>query len=80
MKCKVCGRKFRLRKRKMYLAVEPRSLYERLTKPEKTYECFDCPHCGCQHFLNIRLPEYKVTDDPDTEDEDEELEEERDDE
>ena len=56
MKCKVCGKRFKLQADKRY---------EVLKKPDGfavafsgkglvCYECFDCPRCGCQNAVNIR--------------------------
>lgn len=55
MKCKVCGKRFRLIPENKYFACEALGALEALTKAGKTYECFDCPKCGCQNFVNIRL-------------------------
>ena len=70
IKCTVCGKRFKLQKEKKYLAEEPRSVIEALTKPAKKYECIDCPRCGSQHRLKERLREYiEPEDDCQTEDE-----------
>ncbi len=67
MKCKICGRRFRLEKQKKYLASEEVAFFDIFKKPIKTYECFDCPHCGCQHFVNVRLPDDTIEDEEKTE-------------
>lgn len=56
MKCKVCERRFNPRTEDLYLAQEHLSPLAALTTTAKIYECFDCPHCGCQNFVNIRIP------------------------
>lgn len=53
MKCKVCGKRFRLKKENKYtVKVEPHGLLT-LTEKTKYYEAFDCPRCGCQNIVNI---------------------------
>ena len=54
MKCKVCGKRFRLLAKNKYIALERTGPLEVLTKPAKEFECFDCPVCGCQNIVNIR--------------------------
>lgn len=52
--CKVCGRYFRAKKEDRYeVTVNPVGLNV-LTERTKTYECFDCPKCGCQNIVNIK--------------------------
>ena len=54
MKCKICGKRFKLIKENRYLAAEKLITFDALTKLPKTFEAFDCPHCGCQNIVNIR--------------------------
>lgn len=54
MKCKICGKRFKLMKKNRYLATEKIGALEGLTKASKIFEAFDCPHCGCQNIVNIR--------------------------
>lgn len=54
MKCKVCGKRFRPTKEKIYLAKGRTSLADVFKAPAPTMECFDCPKCGCQIMANIR--------------------------
>lgn len=54
MKCKICGKRFKLMKENRYLATEKIGALEGLTKAAKIFEVFDCPHCGCQNIVNIR--------------------------
>ena len=54
MKCKICGKRFKLMKENRYLATEKIGAREGLTKAAKIFEAFDCPHCGCQNIVNIR--------------------------
>ena len=53
-KCKICGRHFRLKKVKKYEIVEMPERISALFEKPQIYECFDCPHCGCQIIVNIR--------------------------
>ena len=54
-KCKVCGRLFRLKKENRYL-IEKRAenILVAALSTAITYECFDCPRCGCQNVCNVR--------------------------
>ena len=54
MKCKVCGKRFRPLKENKYLATSAVGVTN-MFKPIDVYECFDCPRCGCQNFVNIRM-------------------------
>lgn len=57
MKCKICGKRFKLIKENRYLATEETGVLAALTKPSKIFEAFDCPRCGCQNIVNIREEE-----------------------
>lgn len=50
MICKVCKSYFKAKKENKYLVTVRPGKYLRST----TYECFDCPKCGCQNTVNIR--------------------------
>lgn len=54
MKCKICGKRFKLIKENRYLATENTGVLAAMTKPPKIFEAFDCPRCGCQNIVNIR--------------------------
>lgn len=56
IKCKVCGKRFKPNKENVCLATEQVSFMQTLTTVAKTYEVIDCPRCGCQNLLNIRMP------------------------
>ena len=48
--CKVCGAHFELNKKDKYVVmVDPGE-----NQPFKTYDCYDCPKCGCQIIANER--------------------------
>lgn len=51
--CKVCKNKFKLIKKNKYIALENNGINGTITGKKK-YECFDCPHCGCQNIVNVR--------------------------
>lgn len=51
--CKVCKSRFPLANDARYTVKEKTSMIPRITK---LIECFDCPVCGCQNTVNIRLP------------------------
>jgi len=53
-KCKVCGKYFRLKSENRYEAIKIPVGFNMLTQDTITYECFDCPKCGCQNIVNIR--------------------------
>ena len=54
--CGVCGYRFTPTKEEIYTAEEPRSMAECLSKPITRFSVIDCPRCGCQITLAIRLP------------------------
>ena len=56
MKCKVCGKRFKLQADKRYDVIKkPCGVAELLSGKGTTfYECFDCSKCGCQNIVNIR--------------------------
>lgn len=55
-KCGVCGYRFTPTKEKVYTAEEPHSITECLTKAPTRFSAIDCPRCGCQIPLTIRVP------------------------
>ena len=56
IKCSVCGKRFLPKKEDVYQTVESLSLTQALTSTPKTYDVIDCPKCGCQELLGIRMP------------------------
>lgn len=54
--CGVCGYRAKPTKEAIYIAEEPRGFMEALTKPTTRFNAMDCPHCGCQIPLAIRVP------------------------
>ena len=59
MKCKVCGKRFKLKVEDKYDIRKAASFGDVLSgkNTNTVYECFDCPHCGCQNVVNIREKE-----------------------
>ena len=56
-KCDVCGKWFTLSKEHVYQVVE--CVYTPFTGDvEKTYDAVDCPQCGCQTLLKVRMPKF----------------------
>lgn len=51
--CKVCGKDFELIKDNKYIVQENKGI-SGITNGYKKFECFDCPHCGCQNIVNVR--------------------------
>lgn len=54
--CGVCGYRITPKKEEIYIAEEPRGFTECLTKPPTRFNAIDCPRCGCQIALAIRVP------------------------
>ena len=55
--CRVCGYRFTPERENIYTAEEPRSMADMLTKAPTRFSAVDCPVCGCQIALAIRVPE-----------------------
>lgn len=68
MKCKVCKKRFTPLASQMYVAVEEQPVLYNIVSAPKQYECFDCPRCGCQNFVNIRMSRKADFDDKTEED------------
>ena len=56
MKCKVCGARFALSKDTLYQVEQVVSVTQMLTASAQIYDAVDCPKCGCQLTLGVRLP------------------------
>lgn len=54
--CGVCGYRITPKKEEIYVAEEPRAFVDALTKPPTRFSAMDCPRCGCQIPLAIRVP------------------------
>ena len=55
-KCSVCGKRFMPDKEFVYLASEGVSVVDAFTRVKRVYDATDCPRCGCQQLLKIRVP------------------------
>lgn len=52
--CQICGALFEPNKANRYLVVENEAPIMAVFSTPTTYECFDCPKCGCQNRVNER--------------------------
>lgn len=59
IKCTVCGKRFTPEKEAVYQATEKVSAIESFSKIARIIDVIDCPNCGCQHMLKIRMPVYE---------------------
>ena len=59
IKCKVCKTRFSGSKEALYLATEKTTVLTAFTTGTKAFECFDCPKCGCQNAVNVRMTAVK---------------------
>ena len=60
--CRVCGYRFTPERENIYTAEEPRSMADMLTKAPTRFSAVDCPICGCQIALAIRVPRVDISD------------------
>ena len=60
--CRVCGYRFTPERENIYTAEEPRSMADMLTKAPTRFSAVDCPICGCQIALAIRVPRVDMSD------------------
>lgn len=60
--CRVCGYRFTPERENIYTAEEPRSALEILTAAPTRFSAVDCPICGCQIALAIRVPRVDLSD------------------
>ena len=51
MKCKICGKRFKLLKKNRYEVVKRPTGFDSLIERPTYYNAFDCPHCGCQNVV-----------------------------
>lgn len=62
--CRVCGRTFPLIAEKHYVAragVGNGVLSSLASTEPELHDAFDCPHCGCQNTVGLRLRENNLT-------------------
>lgn len=55
-KCNACGHRFHPDKEKIYPAQNRQTVIEALSSAPQTFDMMDCPRCGCQVALAVRLP------------------------
>ena len=55
VKCGVCGHRFHIVKAEVYPATEAKGCMKVLTEGTKTFDVMDCPNCGCQKTLKVRM-------------------------
>lgn len=58
--CQICGALFELNKANRYVIVEDEAPLTAIFSVPTTYECFDCPQCGCQNRANERKGGYII--------------------
>lgn len=59
--CGVCGYSFTPKKEEVYTAAEPRAPFAFFTTPTQ-FSATDCPRCGCQIPLAVRVPRVTAPD------------------
>lgn len=59
--CGVCGYSFTPKKEEVYTAAEPRAPLALFTTPTQ-FSATDCPRCGCQIPLAVRIPRVTAPD------------------
>lgn len=64
-KCAACGHRFAPKKTAIYTVIKPQGLFEGFTAPAQRFDAMDCPRCGCQNALAIRLPKIAAAVEPD---------------
>lgn len=69
--CGVCGYRFVPTKENIYTAEEPRTMFETISKAPTRFSVVDCPRCGCQIPLAIRVPRVDLSPVADQSDEEE---------
>ena len=56
IKCSTCGNRIPPNREAIYQVTEAFSLVDSLSKARKEYDAIDCPVCGCQNLLSVRMP------------------------
>ena len=57
MKCEICKKRIPINKFRVYQVTDPQTFPGVWGTPSKVYDAIDCPVCGCQHLLKVRLPD-----------------------
>lgn len=58
MFCGVCHKWFPAKIENHYIAIDAPPGFKALTEPSRQFDAIDCPHCGRQKLLGIRLPAF----------------------
>ena len=56
IKCQVCGKRFMPDKEKIYLVTNKSGGMMGSLTPTLVSDATDCPRCGCQRILFVRMP------------------------
>lgn len=60
MKCSICKKRFHIEMFNVYQVNETvANIVGKYLPTDRVYDAIDCPSCGCQHLLKVRLPEVK---------------------
>ena len=59
LKCNVCGSQFVPKRDQIYQAQERLGITQSLSQASKIFDVIDCPTCGCQVILSVRMPRVK---------------------
>lgn len=59
-KCNICGNRFKLTKDIVYTVQEPQTLSSMFSGGVCTFSAVDCPRCGCQIRLAVRVPRVEI--------------------
>ena len=57
VKCKICGKYFRLLAKNRYEVIETHFGINCFGQGVERYNAFDCPYCGCQNVYGTRIME-----------------------
>lgn len=63
VKCKTCGRRFRLLAKNRYEVVRIPTPLKGPLEETVYFNAFDCPHCGCQNIMGV-VEKNRVDDTP----------------
>jgi predicted RNA-binding Zn-ribbon protein involved in translation (DUF1610 family) len=61
IRCKVCGKRIKPTKEKIYIAKEPFSMSSFISNGIRQFQVTDCPNCGVQNILRAYLPKAEET-------------------
>lgn len=61
--CQICGNRFKVTKDQVYIVIEKQGFAASLTTPAPKFDAIDCPSCGCQQVLAVRMPRLSIKND-----------------